>query len=154
MIFISAKVFEFGSPEYNELLPEDQRQPGSRAIIWIDIHKVGSVSASRFIFELSNFKPCLTASDSPADSLFHFSPTKAHATSCTSSLVLLNSRSMISGILPLTLQPERLLRLHLQHRTEMLSCPRTVSKTTGGPRTPRASMACLASRMHLWRTYP
>lgn len=38
-----AKVFEFGTPEYEELLPAGKRQPGSRAVIWVDVHKVGTV---------------------------------------------------------------------------------------------------------------
>ena len=44
-----AKVFEFGTPDYDELLPVDKRQPGSRAAIWIDVHKVGSVSLPSFV---------------------------------------------------------------------------------------------------------
>lgn len=35
---------EIGSPEYDALLPSHIRQPGSRAAIGLDIHKVGTVS--------------------------------------------------------------------------------------------------------------
>jgi len=34
---------EIGSPEYDALLPSHLRQPGSRAAIGLDIHKVGTV---------------------------------------------------------------------------------------------------------------
>ncbi|TFK34643.1 hypothetical protein BDQ12DRAFT_578525, partial [Crucibulum laeve] len=37
-------IYEFGSPEYDNLLPAGVRQPGSRAAIVIDIFKVGTVS--------------------------------------------------------------------------------------------------------------
>jgi hypothetical protein len=37
-------VHEFGSPYYNRLLPENTRNAGSRAVIVIDVHKVGTVS--------------------------------------------------------------------------------------------------------------
>jgi hypothetical protein len=37
---------EFGSPEYEAHIPPKNRTPGSRAIIVIDIHKVGTVSQS------------------------------------------------------------------------------------------------------------
>lgn len=36
---------EIGSPEYDALLPSHMRQPGSRAAIGLDIHKVGTVSS-------------------------------------------------------------------------------------------------------------
>ncbi|KDR67992.1 hypothetical protein GALMADRAFT_1355348 [Galerina marginata CBS 339.88] len=36
------QVFEFDSPEYNSLIPLDQRQPGSRSVIMLNIHKVGT----------------------------------------------------------------------------------------------------------------
>lgn len=37
----AGKVFERGSPEFNELLQEGDERflPGTRAIIWVDIHK-------------------------------------------------------------------------------------------------------------------
>ncbi|KAJ8515106.1 hypothetical protein ONZ45_g7416 [Pleurotus djamor] len=43
-IFGTGTVYEFGSPEYNELLPPSSpnRKPGSRAIIMIDVYKVGT----------------------------------------------------------------------------------------------------------------
>ena len=43
-LYGTGKVFELGTPEYNELLPLGKRQPGSRAVIWVDVHKVGTVS--------------------------------------------------------------------------------------------------------------
>ena len=36
---------EIGSPEYDALLPSHTRQPGSRAAIGLNIHKVGTVSS-------------------------------------------------------------------------------------------------------------
>jgi len=41
-LFGTGTVYEFGNPEYEKYLPLDVRQPGSRAIIMIDIHKVGT----------------------------------------------------------------------------------------------------------------
>ncbi|KAF5339794.1 hypothetical protein D9611_009203 [Ephemerocybe angulata] len=41
-LFGTAKVYEFGTPEYEELLPLEKRQPGSRSIIWVDFHRVGT----------------------------------------------------------------------------------------------------------------
>jgi hypothetical protein len=40
-LFCKGRVFERASPEFDELLPEgDERaMPGTRAIIWLDIHK-------------------------------------------------------------------------------------------------------------------
>ncbi|OCB89493.1 hypothetical protein A7U60_g3288 [Sanghuangporus baumii] len=38
----SGTVYEFGTPEYEELIPKEIRKPGSRSVIMIDIHKVGS----------------------------------------------------------------------------------------------------------------
>jgi len=35
-------VHEFGTPEYESLIPPETRQPGSRAAIVVDVHKVGS----------------------------------------------------------------------------------------------------------------
>ena len=37
-------MYEIGTPEYDALLPEDKRQPGSRAVIALDVYKVASVS--------------------------------------------------------------------------------------------------------------
>jgi len=41
-IFGTGSVFEFGSAEYTELLPPEVRNPGSRAVIIIDVEKVGT----------------------------------------------------------------------------------------------------------------
>ncbi|KAG1844500.1 hypothetical protein DFJ58DRAFT_717613 [Suillus subalutaceus] len=35
-------VYEFGTPEYNDFIPPSNRKAGSRAIIVIDVHKVGT----------------------------------------------------------------------------------------------------------------
>jgi hypothetical protein len=35
---------EFGTPEYHAYLPHGQRNPGSRAVIVIKVHMVGTVS--------------------------------------------------------------------------------------------------------------
>ena len=37
-------IYEFGTPEYERLIPPEKRLTGSRAAIVIDVHKVGSVS--------------------------------------------------------------------------------------------------------------
>lgn len=36
--------YEFGTPEYEMRIPLEKRKPGSRAVIVVDVHKVGSVS--------------------------------------------------------------------------------------------------------------
>ena len=36
-------VHEFGTPEYDRLLPPGKRQPGSRSAIVVDVHRVGTV---------------------------------------------------------------------------------------------------------------
>ncbi|KAG7095321.1 hypothetical protein E1B28_006086 [Marasmius oreades] len=41
-LFGKGKVFEFGTPEYNALLPPEERQVGSRSIIMVDLHKVAT----------------------------------------------------------------------------------------------------------------
>ncbi|KAF8965391.1 hypothetical protein BDZ97DRAFT_780378 [Flammula alnicola] len=41
-LFGTGTVHEFDTPEYNALIPLEKRQPGSRSIIMLDIHKVGS----------------------------------------------------------------------------------------------------------------
>ncbi|KAF8876499.1 hypothetical protein BD779DRAFT_1560391 [Infundibulicybe gibba] len=41
-LFGKGTVYEYGSPEYEELLPPGARQPGSRAIIMVDVYKVGT----------------------------------------------------------------------------------------------------------------
>lgn len=39
-------VHEFGTPEYDALVPTSERKPGSRSAIVIDVHKVGTVSSA------------------------------------------------------------------------------------------------------------
>ncbi|KLO07053.1 hypothetical protein SCHPADRAFT_860669 [Schizopora paradoxa] len=41
-LFGKGTIHEYGTPEYDELIPEGKRKPGSRAAIVLDIHKVGS----------------------------------------------------------------------------------------------------------------
>lgn len=43
-LFGRGKVFDRDSPEYNKLLPvgDPRRLPGSRAVIWLDIERVGT----------------------------------------------------------------------------------------------------------------
>ncbi|KAI0369989.1 hypothetical protein BV20DRAFT_331788 [Pilatotrama ljubarskyi] len=41
-LFGRGTVHEFGSPEYDALIPPEHRRPGSRAAIVIDVHKVGT----------------------------------------------------------------------------------------------------------------
>ncbi|KAE9396413.1 hypothetical protein BT96DRAFT_884801 [Gymnopus androsaceus JB14] len=41
-LFGTGTVYEYGTPEYNEFIPPETRVPGSRAVIVIDIHKVGT----------------------------------------------------------------------------------------------------------------
>lgn len=40
----SGEVYEVGTPEYDSFIPKDHRKPGSRAVIKVNIHKVGFVS--------------------------------------------------------------------------------------------------------------
>ncbi len=40
---LSGTVFEFDTPEYNALISADKRQPGSRAVIMVDVYKVSTV---------------------------------------------------------------------------------------------------------------
>ncbi|KAK1235797.1 hypothetical protein PQX77_000970 [Marasmius sp. AFHP31] len=35
-------VYEFGTPEYNALVPPESRKPGSRSVIMIDVHKAAT----------------------------------------------------------------------------------------------------------------
>jgi hypothetical protein len=42
-LFGTGKVFEWGTQEYDERIPTTQRRAGSRAVIVIDVHKVGTV---------------------------------------------------------------------------------------------------------------
>lgn len=44
-LFGTGVVHEFGSAEYERRLPGVARLPGSRSIIVVDVHKVGTVSA-------------------------------------------------------------------------------------------------------------
>ncbi|GLB41255.1 putative pfam:Pyridox_oxidase [Lyophyllum shimeji] len=41
-LYGKGRVYEFGTPEYEALLPPEKRQPGSRSIIMIDVFKVGT----------------------------------------------------------------------------------------------------------------
>ncbi|KAJ7589888.1 hypothetical protein C8J56DRAFT_936434 [Mycena floridula] len=41
-LFGKGTVYEFGTPEYDAILPAEKRQTGSRAVIMIDVHKSGS----------------------------------------------------------------------------------------------------------------
>ncbi|KAJ3502974.1 hypothetical protein NLJ89_g8642 [Agrocybe chaxingu] len=41
-LFGTGAVYEYGTAEYNELLPAEKRQPGSRSVIMLDVHKVGT----------------------------------------------------------------------------------------------------------------
>ena len=41
---------EFGTPEYDALIPIVDRKPGSRGAIVVDVHKVGTVSIMTFRF--------------------------------------------------------------------------------------------------------
>lgn len=41
-LFGIGKVYELGSPRYNELIPPEERIVGSRAAVVIDVHKVGT----------------------------------------------------------------------------------------------------------------
>ncbi|KAF7419524.1 hypothetical protein PC9H_002115 [Pleurotus ostreatus] len=41
-LFGKGTVYEYGTPEYEELLPPSVRKPGSRAVIMVDVYKVGT----------------------------------------------------------------------------------------------------------------
>ncbi|KAG7440355.1 uncharacterized protein BT62DRAFT_957155 [Guyanagaster necrorhizus] len=41
-LFGKGKFYEFGTPEYNAFIRPETRHPGSRAVIVIDVHKVGT----------------------------------------------------------------------------------------------------------------
>jgi len=45
-------VYEFGTPEYERLLPLDKRQIASRAIIMVDIIKVATVGSFSVQFSM------------------------------------------------------------------------------------------------------
>ena len=42
-LFGTGEVHEFGTPEYSELIPPEQRLSGSRAAIVVNVHKANSV---------------------------------------------------------------------------------------------------------------
>ncbi|ESK92820.1 pyridoxamine phosphate oxidase family protein [Moniliophthora roreri MCA 2997] len=39
-LFGKGTVYEFETPEYNDLIPPEKRKPGSRSVIMVDVHKV------------------------------------------------------------------------------------------------------------------
>jgi len=41
-LFAQGTVHEFGTPEYESIIPVDKRQPGSRSVIMLDVYKVSS----------------------------------------------------------------------------------------------------------------
>jgi hypothetical protein len=41
---LSGSFHEMGTPEYEALLPVGSRQPGSRAVVVVDVYKCGTVS--------------------------------------------------------------------------------------------------------------
>ena len=41
--YILGTLYEFGTPDYEDLLPPSKRQIGSRSVIMIDVLKVGTV---------------------------------------------------------------------------------------------------------------
>ncbi|KIK01159.1 hypothetical protein K443DRAFT_678620 [Laccaria amethystina LaAM-08-1] len=41
-LFGRGTVHEFGTPEYESIIPVDKRQPGSRSVIMLDVYKVSS----------------------------------------------------------------------------------------------------------------
>ncbi|KAL1674333.1 hypothetical protein EV122DRAFT_293524 [Schizophyllum commune] len=41
-LFGTGTVYEYGTPEYERYIPAEKRKPGSRSVILVDIHKVGS----------------------------------------------------------------------------------------------------------------
>ncbi|ESK92842.1 pyridoxamine phosphate oxidase [Moniliophthora roreri MCA 2997] len=41
-LFGKGTVYEFGTPEYNDLIPPEKRKPGSRSVIMVDVHKVAT----------------------------------------------------------------------------------------------------------------
>jgi len=47
--------YELGTPEFDALLPSGRRIPGTRAIIGLDIYKVGTVSRIPASFQVSIF---------------------------------------------------------------------------------------------------
>lgn len=80
LCFHSGTVHEFGTPEYEELIPAESRKPGSRAAIVIDVYKVGTVRYSPRI--LMHMIPKTTGC-SPVVTPFHFTTTKPLAPPCS-----------------------------------------------------------------------
>ena len=77
-------VYEYGTPEYEELIPQETRKPGSRSVIMVDVHKVGSVSwHARDGNQLVGLR--LKLHSSLVATLFHTTITKATGLSCTRS---------------------------------------------------------------------
>ncbi|PPR01839.1 hypothetical protein CVT24_001727 [Panaeolus cyanescens] len=74
-LFGTGTVHEFGSPEYNRLLPPGTRQPGSRAAIFINVHKVSTSCGYSIPFyefkkdrmRLHNYMASLEAKDLKAE---------------------------------------------------------------------------------------
>lgn len=48
-LFGTGTAHEFGSAEYARRVPPHQRAAGSRAVIVVQVHKVGTVRACRFL---------------------------------------------------------------------------------------------------------
>ncbi|KAG2357633.1 hypothetical protein BDR07DRAFT_1419787 [Suillus spraguei] len=63
-------VYEFGTPEYNDFIPPSNRKAGSRAIIVIDVHKVGT--SCGFGVPLYKFQTQRTVLERWCDSLEDF----------------------------------------------------------------------------------
>jgi hypothetical protein len=40
---MTGTVYEFGTPEFNNFIPPESRKPGTRTVIVVDVHKVGTV---------------------------------------------------------------------------------------------------------------
>ncbi|KAH8827643.1 hypothetical protein DL96DRAFT_1106022 [Flagelloscypha sp. PMI_526] len=60
-LFGIGEVYEFGSPEYDQYIPQDKREAGSRAVILINIHKVGTscgYSVPFFQYKCDRFLLC------------------------------------------------------------------------------------------------
>ncbi|EEB93529.1 hypothetical protein MPER_07797 [Moniliophthora perniciosa FA553] len=63
-LFGKGTVYEFGTPEYNSIIPPEQRSPGSRAVIMVDVHKVGT--SCGFAIPFFDFKSYRTKYDGTA----------------------------------------------------------------------------------------
>lgn len=53
-------VYEFGTPEYDAFIPASTRKAGSRAVIIIDVHKVGTVRSFKFLPDEYFLRPTFT----------------------------------------------------------------------------------------------